>query len=272
MTTISTYDPTLFEGAAWYYARYRPQYPPVLFDLLTDKFKLNGQGRLLDLGCGAGLIAIPLHNKFREIFGLDPDADMLQEAKIQALELGANNISWIQDRAENLSQDFGKFQLVTIGRAFHWMQRELLIEHIYNLLANDGGLAIIKTYEDPWNSDHPWKKTAIAVVQSWLGEKRRTGESGQGFWKPLAVSHEEIIAKSSFNRQENFEVKYEKSWTIDSYIGYLYSTAFCLPSFFGSAENRQKFEAELKQSLLAVEPTGTFTEELPITVIAAWKN
>jgi hypothetical protein len=29
MTIITTYDPTLFEGAAWYYARYRPQYPPI---------------------------------------------------------------------------------------------------------------------------------------------------------------------------------------------------------------------------------------------------
>ncbi|MEI2583036.1 methyltransferase [Scytonema sp. PRP1] len=63
MTTIPAYDPTLFQGAAWHYARYRPKYPPVLFDLLTQKFELNGQGRLLDLGCGAGLIAIPLRDR-----------------------------------------------------------------------------------------------------------------------------------------------------------------------------------------------------------------
>lgn len=272
MTTIPAYDPTLFEGAAWYYARYRPQYPPVLFDLLTEKFQLDGQGRLLDLGCGAGLIAIPLRDKFKEVIGLDPDADMLLEAQRQAAEVGATNISWVKDRAENISLAVGKFQLVTIGRAFHWMQRELVIEHIYNLLSHNGGLAIIKTYEDPWNSEHPWKQTAISVVQRWLGEKRRTGQGGQGEWQPLAVPHEEIIDKSSFNRQANYEVKYDKSWTIDSYIGYLYSTAFCLPSFFGNAENRKKFEADLRESLLKVEPSGRFTEELPITVIAAWKN
>ncbi|OUL28443.1 SAM-dependent methyltransferase [Nostoc sp. T09] len=270
MTTIPTYDPTLFEGAAWYYARYRPQYPPVLFDSLAEKFQLDGKGRLLDLGCGAGLIAIPLRDRFQEVIGLDPDADMLLEAQQQAVELGATNISWVQDRAENISPAVGKFQLVTIGRAFHWMQRELVIERIYNLLTDHGGLAIIKTHEDPWNSDHPWKTTAISVVKRWLGEQRRTGQGGKGVWQPLAVSHEEILAKSSFPRQATYEVKYEKSWTIDTYLGYLYSTAFCLPSFVG--ENRHKFEKDLKESLLKVEPSGIFTEELPITVIAAWKS
>ncbi|OUL27350.1 SAM-dependent methyltransferase [Nostoc sp. RF31YmG] len=270
MTTIPTYDPTLFEGAAWYYARYRPQYPPVLFDSLTEKFQLDGKGRLLDLGCGAGLIAIPLRDRFQEVIGLDPDADMLLEAQQQAVELGATNISWVKDRAENISPAVGKFQLVTIGRAFHWMQRELVIERIYNLLTDNGGLAIIKTHEDPWNSDHPWKTTAISVVKRWLGEQRRTGQGGKGVWQPLAVSHEEILAKSSFPRQATYEVKYEKYWTIDTYLGYLYSTAFCLPSFVG--ENRHKFEVDLKESLLKVEPSGTFKEELPITVIAAWKS
>jgi tRNA/tmRNA/rRNA uracil-C5-methylase (TrmA/RlmC/RlmD family) len=98
MTIITTYDPTLFEGAAWYYARYRPQYPPILFDLLTEKFQLNGKGRLLDLGCGAGLIAIPLWHHFQEVIGLDPDPDMLQEAQQQALAVGATNISWVLER------------------------------------------------------------------------------------------------------------------------------------------------------------------------------
>ncbi|MBW4608169.1 MAG: class I SAM-dependent methyltransferase [Hassallia sp. WJT32-NPBG1] len=270
MTTLPTYDPTLFEGAAWYYARYRPQYPAILFDLMTDKFQLDGKGRLLDLGCGAGLIAIPLRDSFQEIIGLDPDADMLQEAQQQAAAVGASNISWVQDRAENISPAVGKFKLVTIGRAFHWMQRKLVLERIYDLLSDGGGLAIIKTYEDPWNSDHPWKKTAISVVKRWLGEERRTGQGGNGVWQPLAVSHEEMLAKSPFLRQANYEVKYKKAWTIDSYIGYLYSTAFCLPSFVG--ENRHKFEVDLKESLLQIEPSRTFTEELPITVIAAWKK
>ncbi len=270
MTTISTYDPTLFEGAAWYYARYRPKYPPALFELLTEKFQLDGQGRLLDLGCGAGLITIPLSDRFEEVIGLDPDPDMLKVAHWEAEALGVTNISWVQQRAELISLATGKFRLVTIGRAFHWMQREVVLERIYKLLSSDGGVAIINAPQDVWTSEHPWKKTAISVVKRWLGEQRRTGQGGQGVWKPLEVSHEEILAKSPFPRIDKYELKFEQSWTIDTYLGYLYTTAFCLPSFVG--DNREKFETDLKESLLAVEPSGKFTEELPVNVIAAWKQ
>jgi cyclopropane fatty-acyl-phospholipid synthase-like methyltransferase len=93
----TTYDPTLFQGAAWYYARYRSKYPQALFDLLTDVFKLDGTGRLLDLGCGAGLVGIPFHNRFAEVVGLDPDAEMLKEAQEQAVEAGATNIRQLYD-------------------------------------------------------------------------------------------------------------------------------------------------------------------------------
>ncbi|MDM9384099.1 class I SAM-dependent methyltransferase [Chlorogloeopsis sp. ULAP01] len=270
MTTIPAYDPTLFTGAAWYYAQYRPKYPPIVFDLLTEIFHLDGKGKLLDLGCGAGLITIPLRDRFEEVIGLDPDPEMLQVAQQQATAVGATNISWVQYRAENISPDVDKFRLVTIGRAFHWMQRDFVLQRVYNLLTDNGGLAIIQTHEDPWNSDHPWKKTAIAVVKRWLGEQRRTGEGGKGVWKPLQISHEEILAQSAFSSQAKYEVKYQQSWTVDTYLGYLYSTAFCLPSYVG--ENRERFEADLKESLLAVEPSGSFIEELPITIIAAWKN
>jgi ubiquinone/menaquinone biosynthesis C-methylase UbiE len=269
-TTIPSYDPTLFEGAAWYYARYRSKYPKALFDLLADIFKLDSTGKLLDLGCGAGLIAIPFRDRFAEVIAVDPDPGMLKEAQEQAAIVGATNIRWIQDRAESLSPDWGQFRLATLGRSFHWMQRELVLERLYPLLSDDGGIVILKTSDDPWNSNHHWKQTAIAVVKRWLGEERRTGQGGQGVWKPLEVPHEEVLAKSQFPRQANYEVKFEQSWTLDSYLGYLYSTAFALPSFFG--ENREKFEADLRQSLLAIEPSGKFTEELSVTALVAWKQ
>lgn len=270
VTATSTYDPTLFQGAAWYYARYRSRYPQSLFDLLTNLFNLDGTERLLDLGCGAGLVAIPFSNQFAEVVAIDPDADMLQAAQADAAAVGANNIRWIHDRAESISAELGQFRLVTFGRSFHWMQRELVLEKLYPLLPEGGGIAILKTGDDPWNSPLPWKQAAIATVKRWLGEQRRTGQAGQGVWEPLAVPHEEVLAKSKFARQETFDLTFEKAWTVDSYLGYLYSTAFALPSFFG--DDREQFEADLKASLLEVEPSGHFTEELTASALVAWKQ
>lgn len=270
VSAIPTYDSTLFQGAAWYYARYRSRYPQALFDLLTDRFQLDGTERLLDLGCGAGLVAIPFSNRFAEVVAIDPDAEMLKEAKAETEAIGVTNIRWIHDRAESISADLGHFRLVTFGRSFHWMQRELVLEKLYSLLPDNGGIAILNTGDDPWNSTLPWKKAAIATVKRWLGEQRRTGQAGQGVWKPLAVPHSQVLAQSHFARQETFDLTFEKNWTIDSYLGYLYSTAFALPSFFG--DDRKKFEADLKASLLAVEPSGHFTEELTANALVAWKG
>ena len=203
MQTLSNYDPKLFEGAASYYAEYRPKYPLALFYKLSKLFQLNGQGRLLDLGTGAGLIAIPIHKLFAEVVAVDPDPEMLREAQQQSSKLNANNITWVQQRAESITPNWGTFQLVTIGRAFHWMQRESVLMQCYDLLSDDGGIAILDIHEDPWKSDFPWKQGAIAVVKKWLGEQRR---AGQGVWVDSDPSHASILARSPFPHQEFFDI------------------------------------------------------------------
>ncbi|MCF4968552.1 class I SAM-dependent methyltransferase [Nostoc sp. CMAA1605] len=270
LKTLPNYDPTLFEGAAEVYAQYRTKYPPAVFDKLTEIFHLNGQGRLLDLGTGPGLIAIPLSRKFQEVVAIDPDGEMLQEAQQQAAKAGANNITWLEQGAELINSSLGVFNLATIGRAFHWMERELVLERLYELLTEDGAIALLNTGDNPWVSSLPWKQAAIGVVKKWLGEERRTGQRGQGIRKPVDPPHEVVIANSQFARQEVYEVPFEKSWTVSSYIGYLYTTAFSLKIFYG--EQTAAFEADITEALLAVEPSGEFKEELTATIHVVWKH
>ncbi|WLR42093.1 hypothetical protein LC087_15170 [Bacillus carboniphilus] len=49
---MSQYGEGLFKGSAEYYSKYRPIYPSNLIRFLVDKFSLNGEQNLLDLGCG----------------------------------------------------------------------------------------------------------------------------------------------------------------------------------------------------------------------------
>jgi ubiquinone/menaquinone biosynthesis C-methylase UbiE len=267
--TLPTYDSTLFEGAARQYAQYRTKYPPAVYEKLAQIFNLNGRGQLLDLGCGPGLIAISLQNLFEEVVAIDPDPEMLKEAKQQANSAGITNITWLEQGAEFLDSSLGTFKLVTIGRAFHWMDRELVLQRIYERLDDDGGLALLDTNENPWESSHPWKQATIKVVKKWLGEQRRTGKRGEGVWNYPDPPHEKVIA-SAFARQVLYEVSYEQSWTISSYIGYLYTTAFALKIFFG--DNAEAFEADLREALLEVEPSGQFTEIINASILVAWKR
>jgi 2-polyprenyl-3-methyl-5-hydroxy-6-metoxy-1,4-benzoquinol methylase len=45
---------------------------------------LDGRGRLLDVGCGPGIVALELTSLFEEVVGLDADPDMIAEAKVDA--------------------------------------------------------------------------------------------------------------------------------------------------------------------------------------------
>lgn len=112
----------MFKGTAPYYARYRPAYPPELLVRLAAAAGLDGTGRLLDLGCGTGHIAVPLSRYVERVVAVDVEPEMLAElpAGIQA----------VQGRAEDVDESWGAFRLVTIGRALHWMDGPLVLERL----------------------------------------------------------------------------------------------------------------------------------------------
>jgi cyclopropane fatty-acyl-phospholipid synthase-like methyltransferase len=54
MTGLPSYDPTLYKGSAAYYLRGRPPYSRDVRLTLAEQCGLDGEGRLLDVGCGPG--------------------------------------------------------------------------------------------------------------------------------------------------------------------------------------------------------------------------
>src|SRR5215217_2452840 len=58
------WDESLYLGSAPYYLRGRPPYAPELAETLRRILPLDGQGRLLDVGCGPGVVTLPLAQCF----------------------------------------------------------------------------------------------------------------------------------------------------------------------------------------------------------------
>ena len=138
------YDPTMYQGSAAYYACGRPPYSRALAKTLVAEVGLDSSGRLLDIGCGPGVLAIELADCFAEVIGLDPDTEMLAEGARRAAEGKIDHIRWVQALAEDLPGfDLGKFQLVTFGQSFHWIERERVAETVYEFLEPGGALAVI---------------------------------------------------------------------------------------------------------------------------------
>ena len=119
------YDPTIYLGAAAHYRPGRPAYSPELEGVLTQELGLDGSGRLLDVGCGPGVLTVRLAHLFGTVVGLDPDAGMLAEGARAADERGITNIRWVRGLAEDLPAVApGPYRLVTFGQSFHWTDEQ----------------------------------------------------------------------------------------------------------------------------------------------------
>lgn len=260
-------DAGLFAGTAWYYARYRPRYPRALLDVIVDGFDLDGGGRLLDLGCGTGELAVPLAAHVADVVALDVSAEMIAEARTRAERAGVTNVRCRQMAAEAITPDLGRFRLVTAGSAFHWMDRDLVLRRCREVIEPGGGIAIVGFVGGTfWGSDVPWEQAVVDVIGRWLGPERR---AGAGVFRPAdQPRHEVVLARSAFRRTRTGEIRTRQVWTIDALIGYLYSTSFCSPVLLGG--NRPAFEDDLRRTLLALDISGRFEQTLVAQYILAW--
>lgn len=143
-----------FETTVPYYARYREPYPPAFFATLAERLALTGSERLLDLGCGPGLLSLGFAPYVGEVTGVDPEPAMLEAAR---RTVAGERVRFIEGTAEALPDDIGSFRLITIGRALHWMDRERTLATLGRVLDADGTILICGAHTDA--AATPWYKT-----------------------------------------------------------------------------------------------------------------
>jgi hypothetical protein len=90
------WNETLYLGSAPYDVHGRPPYAPGLAAALAQLLALDGQGRLRDVGCGPGVVTIPLAPMFAEAVAVAPDAGLLADGEHRANAAGIASIRWVR--------------------------------------------------------------------------------------------------------------------------------------------------------------------------------
>ncbi|MEK7090770.1 MAG: class I SAM-dependent methyltransferase [Patescibacteria group bacterium] len=258
----------LFKDTAKGYASFRTGYPKEFFDHVIKYFGLNGKGRLLDLGCGTGQVAIPLAPHFEEVVGVDPAEGMLAEAEKIAEKSGIKNIKWILKKAEDISSELGQFRLASFGASFHWMEQDKVLVKLYPMIEPGGGLVMVSGSSSIWRNpeNEPWKAKCKEVLIKFLGEKRRAGNS---YYTEPKERFEDILLRSKFSKFEKWIHDTRRRKAIDDIIGLLYTTSFAQKRFFG--DRLEDFEKELRRELLKFSPSGEFTEKVQTEALLVCK-
>ena len=169
-----------FATTVAFYESARPPYGAAFFTEVAKRLGFEGSERLLDVGAGPGILAIGFAPFVREAFGVDPEPGMIEAARAAAERAGVA-FTLIEGRFEDLAESLGAFDIVTIGRASHWLDPEPARKALELVLAPRGRIVACnaRSAQDGRNS---WLEAFEAVRKRWGGERppRKPGALFEG--------------------------------------------------------------------------------------------
>jgi SAM-dependent methyltransferase len=241
-----------FESTVPYYARFRPRYPAALFELIAARRGLDGRGRLLDLGCGPGFIAIAMAPYFAEVIGVDPEPAMLDAARQEAQRAHVA-LTLVAGSSQTLGPELGAFRMATMGRSFHWMDRDATLATLDTMIEPGGAVALLgeRLLDAPENG---WRAAWEIVARKFTAPRAHRRHWSNPAWE----RHETVVLRSPFSVVDRVTVSGRRTSSLDDLIGRAYSMSSTSIAFLG--ERREAFERELRAALLEFSPSGTFDE------------
>jgi SAM-dependent methyltransferase len=260
------WDETLYQGSAAYYRRGRLPYPPSLRERFAGATNLRGAPRLIDVGCGPGIVAVTLAPLFTEVVGVDPDADMLVEAARLAAESGVSNARWVRLRAEDLPAGLGRFRYATFAQSFHWMERDRVARIIFDMLEPGGAFVHVNTVvadpppAPPLPFPEPPQFEIDLLVRSYLGHARRAGQGVLAHGSPSGEA--QVLARAGFRPVRVVPVRGRQVFErdIEDVVAQVFAVSGSAPHLFGA--NLAAFEAGLRQLLERTSDQGRFSQWL----------
>jgi SAM-dependent methyltransferase len=249
-----------FVGTATFYLRYRVPYPEGLLKDLVTRAEITGKGRLLDLACGPGRVALALVASFQEMWAIDLEPEMIAVGQEEAAQCSVHNIRWMVGKAEDLEAPPASCELITIGEAFHRLDQQGVAEHILEWLQPEGCVAILGGYGVTRGTES-WQYLVAEIVRHWTSRAAAPGDVSAPPQPGSGPDHyERVLRATGFVEVASYPFVAPHDWTIDTIIGNLYSTSFCSKRVLG--DNAAAFEAELKAALLAHDPSGKYHEPM----------
>jgi SAM-dependent methyltransferase len=251
------WDPTLFEGAAPHYRSGRLPYAPGIADVLARELGLDGTGRLLDVGCGPGIVAELLAHLVAEVVGVDPDPGMIAEAE----RAGIPRSTWVQLRAEELPAGLGRFRVITFGASFHWMDRPRVAAIVRDMLNPGGAVVQVGT----WNV-LPLPDVVEELRIRYLGADRRAGQSVRN---TSPDGEDAVFQAAGFPPMEEHVVPdgREVERTVDDAVANVLSSSGTAPHLFG--DRLDAFVVDLRAAL---EPHAPFKVRLRDNSVRIWRR
>jgi len=164
-----------FTGMAHAYTRHRPSYAPQAIDFILHE--LDPPIHAASIGCGTGICCRLLADRGVRIIGIDPNDDMLSEARPLS-ENASPAITYQPGTAEDTSLDDHSVDLVICAQAFHWFDDTAALDEFHRTLKPRRRLALM------WNVRVPTDPVGIG----YLDVTRRAQEDAEARGRVVHVN------------------------------------------------------------------------------------
>ncbi|HET8573802.1 MAG TPA: class I SAM-dependent methyltransferase [Edaphocola sp.] len=185
------------------YAKYRPAYPPALFEYLNAI--VRGKQNAWDCGTGNGQVACELAKTFGSVFATDISRSQISNA------FKKDNISYSVQPAEKTSFDDCFFDLIIVAQAIHWFDFEEFYKEVKRT-ARENALLCVVGYGKLEISEQIDKVIADLygniLGRYWDKERQYIDKN----YKTIPFPFNEIPSPDLVNTQY---------WTLDHLTGYL---------------------------------------------------
>ena len=197
-----------FGAEASRYDRARPSYPRSLVERITAA---SPGRRVLDVGCGTGIVARQFKAAGCAVLGVDPDPRMAGQARERGLEVEVATF-------ETWEPNGRAFDAVVAGQAWHWVDPVAGAAKAASALRPGGRFAVF------WNVFEPPAGLGKAFGDAY---RRVLPDVPSGLWdRPLLGIYETMGAKAAdgmrqagaFGEPEQWRFGWERPYTRDEWL------------------------------------------------------
>jgi SAM-dependent methyltransferase len=253
MADAQLFQPRRFRSAAAHYLAGRPAYAPRLIGHVARFVGLGLDDRVLDLGCGPGVLAGAFAPLAGEVIAVDPEPEMLRIAEASFGDIG--RVRFVRGSSFDLSSALGRFRLVTMGRSFQWMDRAETLARLDGLLVPGGAVALFNS-EHRDTPDTGWVAPYRALVRRYAEDDPTHVKRRAGGW----VRHEAILLGSAFSVLDEFAVIERRAVSVAQLVARALSRSSTTPERLGEAAS--SLIAEIEALLRPLAQEGMLSEVL----------
>jgi ubiquinone/menaquinone biosynthesis C-methylase UbiE len=139
-----------FTGRASFYSTSRPSYPLRILDILRSEIDFDETYTIADIGSGTGLLSQLFLENGNRVLAVEPNDEMRTVAE-KSLGKFPKFLS-IRGTAEHTTLENARVDLLVVGQALHWFDREASSKEFERILKTNGHVCI--AYNDRNNEDY----------------------------------------------------------------------------------------------------------------------